>query len=142
MLAILAGLAVLATGGEGAGMNLSMTASCTGGRTVLAVQGEVDLHSADRLADRLTAILDSGERSVVVDLSPLSFLDSTGLGALVTARNRAQQTGAALRLVCTSDRLLKLFRITGLDAVFEIHPTLAQALAAGESSPDAPVGQG
>ncbi|HST49035.1 STAS domain-containing protein [Jatrophihabitans sp.] len=108
-----------------------MTASRTGGQTVLEVGGEVDLHSASRLTDRLTAILDAGERSVVVDLSPLSFLDSTGLGALVAARNRAQQTGATLRLVCTSERLLKLFRITGLDAVFEIHPTLAQALAAG-----------
>jgi len=112
-------------------MNLSMTASRAGNQTVLAVHGEVDLHSASRLTDRLTAILDAGERSVVVDLSPLSFLDSTGLGALVAARNRAEQTGAALRLVCASDRLLKLFRITGLDAAFEIHPTLAAALSAG-----------
>lgn len=115
-------------------MNLSMTASHTGGQTVLAVQGEVDLHSASRLTDRLTAILDAGERSVVVDLSPLAFLDSTGLGALVAARNLAQQTGATLRLVCTSEWLLKLFRITGLDAVFEIFPTVSQALAAGEAS--------
>ncbi len=115
-------------------MNLSMTASRTGDQAVLAVQGEVDLHSASRLTDRLSALLDAGERSVVVDLSPLAFLDSTGLGALVAARNRAQQTGATLRLVCTSDWLLKLFRITGLDAVFEIFPTVSQALAAGEVS--------
>jgi len=111
-------------------MNLHMTASSAGGQTVLEVQGEVDLHSAAQLADRLTEILGSGQQSVVVDLSPVSFLDSTGLGALVTARNQAQQTGATLRLVCTSERLLKLFRITGLDAVFEIHPTVAQALSA------------
>jgi anti-sigma B factor antagonist len=112
-------------------MNLSMTASCAGGQAVLQVQGEVDLHSASRLTDRLTAILDAHEHSVVVDLSPLSFLDSTGLGALVAARNRAEQTGATLRLVCTSERLLKLFRITGLDAAFEIYPTVPAALSAG-----------
>ena len=106
-------------------MNLSLTASSTGAQTVLDVQGEVDVQSAAQLTDRLVQILDSGQRSVVVDLSRLSFLDSTGLGALVAARNRAQQTGARLSLVCASERMLKLFRITGLDAVFEIYATLA-----------------
>ncbi|HEV2888258.1 MAG TPA: STAS domain-containing protein [Jatrophihabitans sp.] len=112
-------------------MNLSLTASSTGAHTVLEVHGEVDVHSASQLADRLVQIIDSGQQSVVVDLSRLSFIDSTGLGALVAARNRAQQTGAALRLVCTSERMLKLFRITGLDAVFEIYATVPEAISAG-----------
>jgi anti-sigma B factor antagonist len=68
---------------------------------------------------------------VVVDLSWLSFIDSTGLGALVAGRNEAQQGGATLRLVCKSERMLKLFRITGLDAVFDIYATVPQAIAAG-----------
>lgn len=112
-------------------MNLSLTETSTGGHTVLRVEGEVDLQSAARLDARLARILDSGRRSVVIDLSPVSFLDSTGLGALVAGRNRAQQAGAALTLVCSSERTLKLFRITGLDAVFEIYATVSQATAAG-----------
>jgi anti-sigma B factor antagonist len=112
-------------------MSLSMTASGTGDHTVLEVRGELDLHSATQLRDRLLKVVAAGQQSVVVDLTGLSFLDSTGLGVLVTARNQAQQAGAGLRLVCTSDRMLKLFRITGLDAVFEIYATVPEAIGAG-----------
>jgi anti-sigma B factor antagonist len=112
-------------------MNLGLIASSTGAQTVLEVRGEVDVHSATQLQNRLFEIIGSGQRSVVVDLSWLSFLDSTGLGALAAARNQAQQTGAELRLVCRSERMLKLFRITGLDAVFDIYPTVPQAIAGG-----------
>jgi anti-sigma B factor antagonist len=94
---------------------------------IIEVRGEVDVHSASELRDRLIDVLDAGHPSVVVDLSWLSFIDSTGLGALVAARNHAQSTGASLRLVCKTERLLKVFRITGLHEVFEIHPTLATA---------------
>ncbi|HEX8305227.1 MAG TPA: STAS domain-containing protein [Jatrophihabitans sp.] len=107
-----------------------MTASGAGDLTVLEVRGEVDLHSAAQLQDRLLQVI-AGGQSVVVDLTGLSFLDSTGLGVLVAARNQAQQAGAQLRLVCTSDRMLKLFRITGLDAVFEIYATVPAAIGAG-----------
>ena len=79
--------------------------------------------------DTETAAGDGGTSSVVVDLSWLTFIDSTGLGALVAARNEAKTTGAALRLVCKSDRVLKVFRITGLHSVFDIYPTLAVATA-------------
>lgn len=111
-------------------MNLSMALSSTGTQSVLAVRGEVDLHSAPQLQDRLLQVIDKpfvGRRSVVVDLTGVSFLDSTGLGVLVTARNEAERAGTALGLVCTSDRMLKLFRITGLDGVFEIYPSLPGA---------------
>ena len=61
--------------------------------------------------------------------SPTSgFLDSTGLGALVAARTTASEHGASLPLVCTHQRILKLFTITGLDGVFRIHPTVDDAL--------------
>lgn len=112
-------------------MNLSLTASSTGAQTVLEVRGEVDLHSAAQMRDRLLQIIGSGQRVVVVDLSWLSFIDSTGLGALVAGHNEALRASVALRIVCKSERMLKLFRITGLDAVFEIYATLGQATAAG-----------
>jgi anti-sigma B factor antagonist len=112
-------------------MNLSMTVSSTGAQSVLDVRGEVDLHSATQLQDRLFQLIAAGRQRVVVDLTALSFLDSTGLGVLVAARNEAERAGAALRLVCTSDRMLKLFRITGLDAVFEIYATMAEAVGPG-----------
>jgi anti-sigma B factor antagonist len=83
------------------------------------------------LRDRLIQAIDAGHPSIVVDLSHLAFIDSTGLGALVAARNHADESDATIRLVCASDRVLKLFRITGLDGVFSLFETVPQAVAAG-----------
>ncbi len=116
---------------EGDVVDLSVKANTVESHTVIEVGGEVDVHSAAHLRDRLTATVDAGARSVIVDLTGLGFIDSTGLGALVAARNHAVEQGASLRLVCPSERLLKLFRITGLTEVFQIYPGMAEALAAG-----------
>jgi anti-sigma B factor antagonist len=112
-------------------MSLSMALSGTGTQSVLHIRGEVDLHSASQLQDRLRQVIASARRSVVVDMTDLTFLDSTGLGVLVAARNEAAVAGTALGLVCTSDRMLKLFRITGLDAVFEIYATVPEDIGPG-----------
>ena len=102
---------------------------------VVEVSGEVDVYAAPELRDRLTEILADG-RSVVVDLTDVGFLDSTGLGALVSARTSAAERGASLPLVCTHERILKLFTITGLDGVFAIHATVDEAVAALRESAD------
>ena len=91
-----------------------------------SVSGEVDVYSAPALRDGLSDLLATGS-SVIVDLTEVGFLDSTGLGALVAARKVAEDNGAQLPLVCTKERILKLFTITGLDGVFAIHETVADA---------------
>ncbi|HEX2903414.1 MAG TPA: STAS domain-containing protein [Jatrophihabitans sp.] len=111
-------------------MDLILTESAVDSHEIVEVRGEVDVHSAAQLRDRLIEVIDAGHPSVVVDLSWLQFIDSTGLGALVAALNHANAAGVKFRLVCTTDRLLKVFRITGLHEVFEIHPTVDQAIQA------------
>jgi anti-sigma B factor antagonist len=105
------------------------------GVPVLAVKGEIDVYSAPALKDALTALLGAGSTAAVVDLSEVGFLDSTGLGALVAARTSATDADARLPIVTDSDRILKLFRITGLDGVFEIHPTVDSAVDAVSGPP-------
>jgi anti-sigma B factor antagonist len=97
---------------------------------IVAVTGEVDVYSAPKLKESLTGLLESGAHTVVVDLSGVAFLDSTGLGALVEARAATSEAGGALLLVCGQERILKLFTITGLDGVFAIYPNVEQARAA------------
>lgn len=118
----------LTTEGDGR-VELSVSEHGSGGVPVVGVSGEVDVYAAPELRERLTEIV-SGGRSVVVDLTDVGFLDSTGLGALVAARTAAADHGAALPLVCTSQRILKLFTITGLDGVFAIHDDVDSAVAA------------
>lgn len=110
-------------------MDLSLIVRTVGDRAVLGVIGEVDAYSAPALRDRLTELLTAAEPSLIVDLTEVSFLDSTGLGTLVTGLNQAVQFGGTLTLVCEHERILKLFRITGLDSVFAIRATVDEALA-------------
>lgn len=95
---------------------------------VVAARGEVDVEAAPSLREALSELLQSG-RPVVVDLTDVSFLDSTGLGALVAARTAATERGVSLPLVCSQPRILKLFTITGLDDLFPMHESVDAALA-------------
>ncbi|MGI8678345.1 MAG: STAS domain-containing protein [Jatrophihabitans sp.] len=111
-------------------MELSVSHQSVGGHPVVSVSGEVDVYSAPALRESLTELFTSGVDTVVVDLTEVAFLDSTGLGALVEARATTTDAGGSLPLVCNQDRILKLFAITGLDSVFAIHPTIDEAVAA------------
>lgn len=100
------------------------------GATVVSVSGEVDVATAPALRDRLASVADGADgRPVVVDLSGVTFIDSTGLGVLIGARKRCEDDGCALRIVILEPRILKVFDITGLTELFSIHPTLNAALA-------------
>lgn len=109
-------------------MELSVSQQSVGEYPVLAVRGEVDVYSAPALAEGLNNLIEAGTKAVIVDLTEVGFLDSTGLGVLVAARTAAADAGLALPIACDHERVLKLFKITGLDAVFQIHPSVDAAV--------------
>lgn len=102
-----------------------------GGASVVEVVGEVDATSVEQLRPELNRLADAGRIRVILDLSGVTFLDSSGLGALVSCHRRLQLLGGRLRLVCRNDLVLRVFRLTGLDKVMPISATLEEALAAG-----------
>ncbi len=118
-------------------MGLRLATSEMTGTTVVAVAGEVDVATAPQLRERLTEVIAAGSRRVVVDMSETEFLDSTGLGVLVGSLRRLHALGGTLAIVCSCERILTVFRITGLTRVFEIHAELAGALAAAAAPVDA-----
>jgi anti-sigma B factor antagonist len=98
------------------------------GRTVLLVlRGDLDIVHAPALRDALVDIVDDGVR-VVVDMQGVEFLDSAGLGILISGRKRARASGGDLELVCSSRVVLRPIEITGLDRAFTIHRERADAL--------------
>ncbi len=97
-----------------------------GSFAVVSVTGDVDVATAPALQQRLEAAIDSSPQ-VVVDLSPVQFLDSSGLGALVWGLKRARARGGCLQLVLHEPRVRRMFELTGLSRTFEIFPTLALA---------------
>lgn len=110
-------------------MELSVTGSDAAGATVLGVAGEVDVDSGPVLQARIAGLLNSGRHRLVVDLGGVDFLDSTGLAALVAGLNRARELGGSLTLACPQERLVRRLRLTGLDQVFVVFATVADALA-------------
>jgi len=111
-------------------VDVTVTSASEDSIPVVAVSGDVDVSSAPALKSRFAELIGSGATTLVVDLTDVAFLDSTGLGALVEARTQATDAGGSLSIVCTQERILKLFGITGLDGVFAIHGTVDEAVAA------------
>jgi anti-sigma B factor antagonist len=108
-------------------MELDVKTVCDDGVCVATVTGEVDVYTSPQLKVRLLEAIDGGCTRLVILLDDVSFIDSSGLGVLVGALRRLKERGDELRLVCTRDQILKIFRITGLDKVFPIVATLDEA---------------
>jgi anti-sigma B factor antagonist len=109
-------------------MHLQIDVTRREGFTILSPQGEIDFATGPQLKDAITELLVAGEVDLVVDLLAVDFIESTGLGALIGGRRRAHALKGSLVLVCTEDQMLKIFRITGLDKVFQIHDTVDAAV--------------
>ena len=93
-------------------------------RFVITVSGEVDLASSPELDTAIIAAIESGASSVVIDLTDVSFMDSSGLGVIVRGLKRCREADKDLDLVITNERVLKVFGITGLDQVIPIHDSI------------------
>ena len=102
------------------------------GTVVVSVHGDLDLHTADELGDRLVGVAEGGASSVVVDLSDVAFVDSQGLGALLRGTRRLGGGVGRFRLVVPEPQIRRIFEITALDRVFPLDETREQALARGE----------
>jgi anti-sigma B factor antagonist len=84
------------------------------GVAVVELGGELELHNASLLREELAALCAVEKPSVIVDLSMLTFMDSTGIGVLVQGFKAARARSGTLALVCPSQRLMRLFEIAGL----------------------------
>ena len=111
-------------------MDLALATREEGDRTVVQVTGEVDVYTAPKLREQLVSLVDAGRYDIVVDMDGVEFLDSTGLGVLVGGLKRVRTHDGSLRLVCSQERILKIFRITGLTKVFPIYDSVSEALTA------------
>jgi anti-sigma B factor antagonist len=96
----------------------------------LKVTGEIDMATVEPLREAAQTAAESGTyQCLVFDLSDLSFIDSTGLHALTEANRAMNARGGATKVVCGPGNLMKLFNITGLDRVFSIVHSRAEAIA-------------
>jgi anti-sigma B factor antagonist len=102
--------------------------SLDGTAGVVAVRGEIHVSTAPELSGLLADALARGVTSIVLDLSEVEFIDSTGLSVLLNVLRRLTQRGGSLVIVCTNPTVLRLFEITRLESTFDIVSTRDEAL--------------
>lgn len=95
---------------------------------LIELAGEFDLHSGPTFERRVLEALGRGALQLVIDLSEVSFIDSTTIGILMRTRKRLAPIRGRLLIVCSDRNILRLFEITALDRLFEIYRTKEEAI--------------
>ncbi|MFE6854904.1 STAS domain-containing protein [Streptomyces sp. NPDC057674] len=111
--------------------NLDIDVEIRDARTaVLSVGGELDMETAGRLNEYLVEQLGQGRHHLVLDLSGLDFMDSSGLNVLIRSVHRAREDGGDLYLAAPNPAVRRILEITGLATTLPPHDRVAEALAA------------
>ena len=95
---------------------------------VVAAGGELDLHTAELLREKLSDVLELGGRRVLLDLTGVSFMDSTAMSVLVAAAKALRSSSGQLVLVADDPRVTRVIEITGLGRVLRIESSLPEAV--------------
>lgn len=101
-------------------MNITIDKNQNDKDVVVKVAGEIDAFTAPQLREELAALADGNRKTITVNLQDVTYLDSTGLGVFVGLFKQMKNNGGELRLTELSDRLQRLFEITGLSHVMQI----------------------
>ncbi len=99
------------------------------GARVLSLRGEIDVYTAPRLRQAIVDQVEQGLTHLIVDMTAVECLDSTGLGVLVEGLKRVRSRDGIMSLVAIHEKILKIFDITGLNKAFPMYRTVDEALA-------------
>lgn len=108
---------------------MSFTISKQGDVSIVAIDGQLIVSNRQELKQQMLDDLDGGARKLLVDFTKTGYIDSSGLGVLVSLSKKIRDQGGALRLAGLNDDLRTLFELTKLDTLFQISETREQALA-------------
>lgn len=93
-------------------------------KSVVYLAGEIDAYTAPNLKEALIPLTRQEEHHVEVDLAEINYMDSTGLGTFISALKSSKEYNSHLTLVNIQDRVLRLFKITGLDEIMDLRASI------------------
>lgn len=108
-------------------IDIKVETRTSGDWAVVDVEGEVDVFTAPKLREQIIGLLNSGKDRIVVNLTKVDFMDSTGLGVLVGGLKRVKERDGTLALAGAHGTVLRVLSVTGLNSVFSLHETVEQA---------------
>ncbi len=107
----------------------TVAARATGPCVILTFAGELDVTTAEEAEKAVRAASETPHSHLVLDLTRLAFMDSTGVRVLVRAHRQSTDLRATISLAGLTPRVSRIVKLTGLDRAFKIHPSLDEALA-------------
>ena len=107
-------------------MDLALETRSQGTWTVVRVAGELDMHTSPQIRDEVLTRATDGDRQIALDLTEVTFMDSSSLGVLVMCLKRLREQGGRLVLIGVKGSPMKVLVLTGLDRVFDIFDTAAE----------------
>jgi anti-sigma B factor antagonist len=102
---------------------------------VLDVIGEIDIYTTPQFKDAVSAAIDEGKPSIIINMKDVSYMDSSGFGTLLSATKRLRPVDGALYLAACNDAIQRMLQITRLNTIFGVYATEDEALAAAKSGP-------
>jgi anti-sigma B factor antagonist len=108
-------------------IDIKVATRAVGDRTVIDVDGEVDVFTAPKLREAIIGCIDGGNDRLIVNLEGVAFMDSTGLGVLVGGLKRVKERNGDLALAGAHGTVLRVLNVTGLNAVFPMHDSVDAA---------------
>ena len=106
---------------------MEMSVNDMGAYSVIAPSGRLNMVAAPRLRAAIDSTVGGGAHRIVVDLSEVAFMDSSGLGALIAGLKRTRQADGDLRIACAQEQVLTVMRLTNLDRVLRPYRTVEEA---------------
>lgn len=96
---------------------------------LVEVSGEIDLYTGPKVKDCIHDLIDRENYNLIVDLQHVRYMDSTGLGILMSALKRVEEKGGRIVIICNNARVMKIFKLTGFVHTFSIFDGEAEAVA-------------
>lgn len=111
-------------------MDLLISVRTDGIVPIIDLSGEVDAYTSARFREAMVELIESGEANLVISMIKVEYIDSSGLGALVGGLKRSTERGGRIVIVCDNPQIRKVFEITGLEKVFPLYDSEADAVQA------------
>ena len=103
------------------------TRSLDGGVIVIAPAGRLNMVTAGALRDEIARHVEGGSTRIVVDLAGVDFMDSSGLGSLISGLKSTRQAGGDLRIAAATEQVMRVLTLTNMDRVLVPHPSVETA---------------
>ena len=111
-------------------LRLGIDVNQVSGIPVLKVTGEIDIYTAPMFKQAVVNMVTEGSKNVIIDLSGVTFMDSSGFGTLLGATRRLRPSGGGLHLAAPNSTIQRMLRLTRLDSIMRIYDTIEEAARA------------